>query len=90
MNCVMQVFKLTNLLLEDFSVLRIKREGLLVPLLAHPALHSVDPVSALFNVLVPKNSREDDLVHVASHWILDEQIEGHLIDAHEHEGQFAS
>ena len=59
----------------------------LVPLLADPALRSIWPILALLDVIMTKDSSENDFIHVASHWVLDEEIIGHLVDTHEHEGQ---
>ena len=57
----------------------------LVPFMAHPALGGVHPEGTFFDFLVAKHTREDDLVHVTGHRILDELVVGHLVDAHEHE-----
>jgi hypothetical protein len=59
-----------------------------VPFLADPALSAVTPERALFDVIVAQDPREDDLVHVASHWVFYEQLICDLVDAHKHKGEF--
>ena len=56
----------------------------LVPFVAHPALGGVHPEGTFFDFLVAKHTREDNLVHVACHRILDKLVVGHLVYAHEH------
>ena len=84
----MQLVKLGYVLLEEVFVAAIViLEDHLVPLLADPALHSVHPVCAFLDLFVTKDAREDDLLHVASHRILHEQVVRDLIDTHEHESK---
>ena len=61
-----------------------------VPLLANPALSAVIPESSLFNFIVPKDARKDDVIHITGHRILNKKLVSHLVDSHEHESQFSS
>lgn len=61
----------------------------LVPLLADPALHSIDPKSAFLDVLVAKHACENDFLHITRHRVLHQKVLSNLIDAHEHKGKLA-
>ena len=86
----MQICNLTNFLVENFFVAFVMSENHFVVLLTYPALHCIHPVCTLFNLVVAQDTGEDDLVHVACHWILNKEIVGDLINSHEHECKLAS
>ena len=52
-------------------------------------MRAICPEDTLLDVVVTKDTSEDNLVHVTCHWIFDEQLVGHLVDAHEHEGKLS-
>ncbi len=77
---------LSNFLLKDLLVVRhMVANRDLVPLETDPALGCIRPVGTLLDLIVSKHSREDNLIHVPSHWVFLQQIEGHLVDAHKHQ-----
>ena len=85
----MQFLNLFNILYEDLLILFVNLKDVLIPFLAHPTLHWVDPEGSFFDLIVTKNTREDDLIHVACHWIFNEQVSCNLVDSHEHESQLS-
>ena len=62
----------------------------LVPLVADPALCGISPVGAFFDIIVPQDACENNVVHVACHRVFHQGIVGDLVNTHEHEGQLTS
>lgn len=81
----MKLVQLADVSLHDLVVgLRELNRGL-VPLLAHVTLRAILPQVASVNIIVTQDAREDDLVHVTCHGVLEQQVVRDLVDAHEHE-----
>ena len=84
-NFLMQGLKFLDLLLKELLVLNvINLEDYFVPFLTNPTLDSIDPVLALLDIVMAKNTRENDLLHVASHRIFLKEVLSDLVDTHEH------
>ena len=84
---LVKLIKLLDVLLQEFSILRIMLNPLLAPFLAHPALTAIFPDISMLDFLRAKDPCEYDLLHVASHWIIMQHIIGYFVDTHELEGQ---
>ena len=67
---ILELLYFIDLLSEDFAIVWIVLKDHFVPFAADPALHSIAPEGSLFNFIVTKDAREDDLIHIASHWVL--------------------
>ena len=83
---ILELLYFVDLLSEDFAIVGVVLEDHFVPFAADPALHSIAPEGSLFNFIVTKDARENDLIHIASHRIFNQEVVCHLVDAHEHEG----
>ena len=71
-NSELQSVDLSDFLEEDLSIIiQMVGKRQLVPFVAHPALSGVHPEGTFFDFFVAKHTREDDLVHVTGHRILD-------------------
>lgn len=46
-------------------------------------------MDSLLDIIISQNTREDDLVHIAIHRILIQNLAGNLVDAHKHECQLS-
>jgi len=82
----LKLVNFSHFLLEDLLVIdQVIGQCYFVPFVAHPTLCGVSPEGTLFYLFLSKHSREDDLVHVTYHWILEQKVVSHLVDAHEHQ-----
>lgn len=61
---------------------------MLLPFLANPALVAIAPHFAVLDVLLAEDAREDHLAHVASHWVVHQDVIRHLVDANKHHRDF--
>ena len=82
---LLELSKLFDVLVKNFFVILVEFKHLLIPFLTYPALYCVDPELSFFDIFVTKYTRKYDFVHVASHWIFNEQFVCNLIDSHKHE-----
>jgi len=55
----------------------------LIPPIADPTRITVRPVGTLLDVVVAEDPGQNNVVHVAGHRVLGEQLVGYLVDAHE-------
>lgn len=67
---LVQLMHLLHVLLEVIRKLRLESEPALVPLLADPALRRVTPHFTVLNLIMAKLSREHNLSHISSHWLI--------------------
>ena len=74
---------------KGFVALRIKLKRKHWPVLTDPALVAISPESALLNLIITKYSCQNNIRHIACHWILFQQLRRYLINPHEHQGHLA-
>jgi predicted Co/Zn/Cd cation transporter (cation efflux family) len=60
-----------------------------VPFFTDETLAAIFPDVAIFYLVDSKDPGEDDVVHVSSHRILQEEVVCDLIDTHEHQGHLS-
>ena len=83
-----KLIELFDVLLKELPILGLMLNPLLAPLLADPALTTVFPNISMLNLFTAKDPCEYDLLHIASHWIILQQVIGYLVNTHELERKF--
>ena len=86
----MEVIQFLDTLFHNLLVFLSVDNLSLVPLLAHEALGAIFPNVSVLYFISSQDSCEYDVIHIACHWILEQEIISNLVDSHEHESHFSS
>ena len=84
----MKIIQFLDTLFHNLLIFRSVDNLSLVPLFAHEALGAIFPNVPVLYLISSQDPCKYDIVHIASHWIILQQVIGYLVNTHELERKF--